>query len=44
MRITLERVLDVNEEMCLCFIDLQKAFDRGDWTKMLGIIRNIGVN
>ena len=37
-------VLDVEEEMCLCFIDWQKAFDRVDWTKLLEILRNIGVN
>ena len=30
--------------MCLCFIDWQKAFDRVDWTKLLEILRNIGVN
>ena len=28
MRIISERVLDVKEEMCLCFIDRQKAFGR----------------
>ena len=28
MRIISERMLDVKEEMCLCFIDWQKAFDR----------------
>ena len=32
MRIVSERVLDVKEEMCLCFIDWQKAFDLVDWT------------
>ena len=44
MRIISERVLDVKEEMCLCFIDWQKAFDRDDWTKLLEILSNIGVN
>ena len=44
MRIISERVLDVKEEMCLCFIDWQKAFDRVDWTKLLEMLRNIGVN
>ena len=44
MRIISERVLDVKEEMCLCFIDWQKAFDRVDWTKLLEMPRNIGVN
>jgi Reverse transcriptase (RNA-dependent DNA polymerase). len=44
MRIISERVLDVKEEICLCFIDWQKAFDRVDWTKLLEILRNIRVN
>jgi Reverse transcriptase (RNA-dependent DNA polymerase). len=43
MRMRSERLLDVKEEMCLCFIVWQKAFDRVDWNKMLGILRNIGV-
>ena len=30
--------------MCLCFIDWQKAFDRVNWTKLLEMLRNIGVN
>ena len=30
MRIISERVLDVKEDMCLCFIDWQKAFGRVD--------------
>ena len=44
MRIISERVLDVKEEMCLCFIDWQKAFERADWTKLLEILGNILVN
>ena len=44
MRIILESVLDVKEEMCLCFIDWQKAFDCVDWTILLEMLRNIGVN
>ena len=44
MRIISERVLDVKEKMCLCFIDWQKAFDRVDWTKLLEMLKNTGVN
>ena len=44
MRIVSERALDVKEEMCLCFIDWQKAFDRVDWTKLLEMLRDIGDN
>ena len=36
-------MLDVKEEMCLCFIDWQKAFDRVDWTKLLEMLKNIRV-
>ena len=39
-----ERVPDIKEEMCLCFIDWQKAFDRDDWVKLLEMFRNIEVN
>ena len=38
-----ERVFDVKEEMCLCFIDWQKAFDCVHWKKLLERLRNIGV-
>jgi hypothetical protein len=44
MRIISERLLGVKEEICLCFIDWQKAFDCVDWTKLLEMLRNIGVN
>ena len=44
MRIVSERLLDVKEEMCLCFIDWQKTFDCVDCTKLLEMFRNIGVN
>jgi len=44
MKIISERVLDIKEEMCLCFINWQKAFDRVGWTKLLEMLRNIGVN
>ena len=30
--------------MFLCFIDWQNAFDQVDWTKLLEMLRNIGVN
>ena len=44
MRIKSERVLHIKEDMCLYFIDWQKAFDRVDWTKLLEMLRSIGVN
>jgi hypothetical protein len=44
LRILPERALNVDEELCACFIDLQKAFDRVNWTKLLKIIEGTGIN
>jgi hypothetical protein len=33
MRIRAERTLELDEEMCVCFIDWQKSIDRVNWTK-----------
>jgi len=32
MRLTVERTLEIDEELCICFIDWQKTFDRVNWT------------
>ena len=34
LRITSERTLEIDEELCFCFIDWQKAFDRVNCTKL----------
>jgi hypothetical protein len=39
LRIISERTLDIGEEICICFIDWQKAFDRVKWTKLMEIIK-----
>ena len=44
MRIISERVLDFKEEMCIWFIDWQKAFDSVDFTKLLEMLKIIVVN
>ena len=44
MRIVTEKVLDVKEGMCLCFVDWRKSFDRVDSTELLEMLINIGVN
>ena len=44
MRIISERVLDIKEDMFLCFIDWQKDFDRVYRTKLLEMFKNVGVN
>ena len=38
-----ERVLDVKEDMCLCFIDFQKAFDRAHWSRLLELLEILGL-
>ena len=38
MRIIAERTLEIDEELCVCFIDWQKAFDRVNWTKLIQIL------
>ena len=44
MRMMQEKVLDVNEEMFVCFIDFEKAFDRVQWTLLLEILKNISID
>ena len=44
MRIIAERTLDIDEELCVCFIDWQKAFDRVNWTKLMQILKRIGID
>jgi hypothetical protein len=44
MRIISENMLEVKEEMCLYFIDWQKAFGLVDWTKMLEILKILKIN
>ena len=38
LRIISERTLEIDEELCVCFIDWQKAFDRVNWNKLMQII------
>jgi len=35
MRIITERTLEIDEELCVCFIDWQKALVRVNWTKLM---------
>jgi hypothetical protein len=44
LRIISERDLDIDEELCACFIDWQKAFDRVNWTKLMQILKGIGID
>ena len=44
MRIIAERTLERDEELCVCFVDWQKAFDRVNCTKLMQILKRIGID
>ncbi|KAI5755358.1 hypothetical protein M8J77_016188 [Diaphorina citri] len=39
-----ERILDVNRELYVCFVDWEKAFDRVNWNILLRVLREIDLN
>jgi len=39
-----ERTLEIDEEVCVCFIDWQKAFDSVNWTKLMQILKETGTD
>ena len=41
MRIIAERTLEIDKELCICFIDWQKEFDRVNWTNLTQIQREL---
>jgi hypothetical protein len=43
LRIISERTLDIDEKLCACFIDWKKALDRVNWTKLMQILKGIGI-
>ena len=43
LRIISERTLEIDEELSVCFIDWQKAFDRVNWTKLMQILKETGI-
>jgi hypothetical protein len=43
LRIISERTLEIEAEVCVCFIDWQKAFDRVKWTKLMQILKVNGI-
>jgi hypothetical protein len=44
LRIISERTLEIDEELSVCFIDWQKAFDLVNWTKLMPILNKIGID
>ena len=44
LRIISEQTLEIDEELCVCFIDWQKAFDRVKWTKLIEILKGTDID
>jgi len=44
LRIISERTLEICEELSVCFIDWQKAFDRVNWAKFMQILKEIVID
>ena len=44
MRMLCERSLELDNEVYICFVDFEKAFDRVNWVKMMEVLRKIGVD
>jgi hypothetical protein len=43
LKIISERTLEIDEELSVCFIDWQKAFDQVNWTKLMQILKETGI-
>ena len=35
--------IDHDQDIYVCFVDFEKAFNRVDWTKLLKVLKDIGV-
>ena len=44
LRIIGERYLERGKGLCCCFVDLEKAFDRVDWIKLMDILKRRGID
>ena len=44
MRIIAERTIEIDEELCVCFIDWQKAFECVNWTRLMQILKRTGID
>jgi hypothetical protein len=42
--LNIEQTLDIDEELCACFIDWQKAFDHVSCTKLMQILKRTGID
>jgi hypothetical protein len=43
LRLISEGTLDIDEELCACFIDWQKASDHIKWAKFIHMLKEIGI-
>jgi len=44
MRMVIERSLENGNEVYVCFVDFEKAFDRVKWAKLMEVIKKVGVD
>jgi hypothetical protein len=44
LRVMSERTMEIDEDLCVCFIDWKKAFDRVNWTKLMQILKVTGID
>src|SRR5688572_27214081 len=44
LRVLAERSLEHGQEVYICFVDYEKAFDRVDWRKLMTALRRRGID
>jgi hypothetical protein len=44
MRRVAKRTVEMEEELFICFIDLQNEFDRVNWTKLMQNLKRTGID
>src|SRR6218665_1018993 len=44
MQLQCERSLEHDNELFICFVDFEKAFDRVKWTKLRHILKTMGID
>ena len=44
LRVISERSIEHGNDLYICFVDYEKAFDRVDWTKLMNTLKRLGVD